>query len=683
MSRKPTYEKLLQNNSDLERQNNELKKFKAGFQYASDGMALLNLKGKFLEVNEKFCDTVGYTRKKLLQLKDTDFRPPETQAEFEKKLNFLKKREALSWESIYFHKNGNVLSLELQASMVQILGDGPVIQVVARDITRRKQREDLLCRYEHIFSLTEDLIAFIDKNYIYKLINENYSKAHNKKWDKIVGYSVAELFGDKIFQQTIKPQFDRCLSGETVHYQTWVEFSPSERRYRDATYYPYRLSDGSLDGVVAIIRDLTDTKLAEEKEQLERERLTHVLQAIPDGVYIVDQQHNIEYVNPVIEKTFGPVKRKKCFQYLHNRTKPCVDCTSKKVFAGESLQRNWHSINNKKHYEVFDSPLKSIHGHIEKVTFFHDVTEQRKVAKVLQKNRIDLQENNKRLTALINASPDIICFKDGKGRWLLANETMLRLFQLTGVDYKGKSNAKLAQYNEFYHDTLLTCMETDETAWENGVLSYGKEIIPTPEGEDKIFDIVKVPLFLADGTRQGLVVQGHDITEHLKIEKNLRQEVVARQQAAEVVKEKSKETEEANIALRVLLNQQKNVAEEVQQRVLVQLEKAVFPYINLLRQYLLDKNGQEYLNILTSNLHEVGTSFIKKLSNPDLGLTKREILVADLVRQGKNTKEIAKLLKLKPPSVETYRNKIRKKLRITNNKITLHQYLNVTFTSKK
>jgi DNA-binding CsgD family transcriptional regulator len=111
------------------------------------------------------------------------------------------------------------------------------------------------------------------------------------------------------------------------------------------------------------------------------------------------------------------------------------------------------------------------------------------------------------------------------------------------------------------------------------------------------------------------------------------------------------------------------------------LEQAVFPYINLLRQSLRADQEIEYLDILTSHLRSVGSSFIKKLSNPDLGLTKKEILIADLVRQGKSTKEIAQLLGLQGRSVEAYRNKIRKKLHLNNKKIGLCSYLSSTFTA--
>ncbi len=107
------------------------------------------------------------------------------------------------------------------------------------------------------------------------------------------------------------------------------------------------------------------------------------------------------------------------------------------------------------------------------------------------------------------------------------------------------------------------------------------------------------------------------------------------------------------------------MADEVQQCVLAQLEKAVLPYIDLLRQDTLNDKGLEYLNIITDHVHAVGAPFIKRLSSADLGLTKKEILVADMVRQGRKTKEIAELLNLKPSSVETYRNRIRKKCILT------------------
>ena len=798
MSVQFTYDELLQKCSALELSNKRLKKFEAFVENVDDGIAFLASNGQFLEVNAKLCSTLGYSRKELLRRQISELHPPELHGLFLKSLRLAKEQNAPSHEIITLQKNDHISFFEITISASQ-LHSKALIQLVIRDVTNSKQREVALDQYEQIFSLTRDLVSVIDKNYIYQMVNASYSRNHNKRNNEIVGRSVADLHGEEVFLQSLKPQIDRCLAGKIIHFQMWVESEGVGRRCRDVTYTPYRLSDGSIIGIVAVIHDSTDLKLAEEQRELERERLNNILDAVPDGVYIINQECTIEYVNPVMVKAFGPVKGQKCFEYLHNRTEPCIECAKERAFAGKSMYRTWHSTTTDNAYEIFDSPLKNKDGALAKVTFFRNVTAKILVNEALKENQLllegiinnssaviyvkdvygkyvlindqfskifnitndniigktdfylfpgeqarkfqqndqkvlkecstlqveetvkhddgnhiyvsikfplfnadglvyatagistdiseykklenELRENNARLTALINASPDIIHFKDAQGKWLLANEAGLQLFQLAGVEYHGKTDAELAPYSEFYREAFLTCMDTDEEAWKKGRLSREEEIIPTPEGGDKVFDIVKIPLFQNDGSRMGLVVQGHDITARLQIEKKICQEIAARQQAAEVLQEKAQELEEANITLRVLLNKQQDIAMDVQQNVLAQLQKTVLPYIALLRESTPGEKEKEYLAIITEHLQTVGSSFIKKLSNPDLGLTQKEILVADMVRQGKKTKEIAKLLNLQPPSVETYRNRIRKKMNLLKKNITLSQYLNATFTS--
>jgi len=300
---------------------------------------------------------------------------------------------------------------------------------------------------------------------------------------------------------------------------------------------------------------------------------------------------------------------------------------------------------------------------------------------VRQQLEAEGKKTKEQLTALINASPDCICLKDEEGKWIMANNQLLDLLQLTDVEYKGKINAELVQYSDSYREAFLNNEQAEKKAWQCGTLYRYEQTLTSSDGKVRILDVVIVPLFNADGSRKVIVVQGHDITKLRMTEKRLRQEIMARQQAAEVLKEKSKDMEEVNIALRVLVKQQKKAVEKNQQQILVQLEKAVLPYVDLLGQCMPAGNEKAYLDIIRRHLRCVGDAFIKKLDNPDLGLTKREILVADLIRQGKSTKEIATLLLLQPRTVESYRNQIRKKLRLTQKKIKLAQYLDSTFTS--
>ncbi|MDM8558929.1 diguanylate cyclase [Candidatus Parabeggiatoa sp. HSG14] len=130
------------------------------------------------------------------------------------------------------------------------------------------------------------------------------------------------------------------------------------------------------------------------------------------------------------------------------------------------------------------------------------------------------------LRTLINASPDIICFKDEQGRWLEANNTILKIFQLEGVDYRWKRDIELAQLTHpLYQNALFACEASDKIAWQKAAMSRDEEVIPTLGGDPRIFDVIKVPIFDTDGKRKGLVVLGRDITDHkLAEEKNIKSE---------------------------------------------------------------------------------------------------------------------------------------------------------------
>jgi two-component system, sporulation sensor kinase E len=141
--------------------------------------------------------------------------------------------------------------------------------------------------------------------------------------------------------------------------------------------------------------------------------------------------------------------------------------------------------------------------------------------KSAQKEKEMWKEREEQLRFLINTMPDFVYYKDGEGRWLEANTFAMDLFQLQGVDYKGKKDSELAAYTDFYREALLDCAETDEEALHASHPTRVEEFVPQADGTVLIFDAIKVPLFHEDGSRKGLVVIGRNITERKDAERRL------------------------------------------------------------------------------------------------------------------------------------------------------------------
>ncbi len=135
----------------------------------------------------------------------------------------------------------------------------------------------------------------------------------------------------------------------------------------------------------------------------------------------------------------------------------------------------------------------------------------------------ELEDSEQQIQTLLDAMPDFICFKDGDGHWLKVNNVCAKIFQLEGIDYRGKKDAELAELNNQLQGTFLTCAETDARAWENGTLTGAEETISHPDGSTRVYDVTKVPIFHPGGKRKGLIVLGHDITRRKETEKAVRE----------------------------------------------------------------------------------------------------------------------------------------------------------------
>ena len=105
------------------------------------------------------------------------------------------------------------------------------------------------------------------------------------------------------------------------------------------------------------------------------------------------------------------------------------------------------------------------------------------------------------------------------------------------------------------------------------------------------------------------------------------------------------------------------------------VKELVLPYLEKLKKTGLNQKQETFAGILESNIDDIISPFLRRMSSKYLGLTPAQIQVANLVRQGKRTKDIAKLLDLSPKTVEDHRKNVRKKLGLKNKKANLRTHL--------
>ena len=152
-------------------------------------------------------------------------------------------------------------------------------------------------------------------------------------------------------------------------------------------------------------------------------------------------------------------------------------------------------------------------------------------------------------------------------------------------------------------------------------------------------------------------------------------EVGERKRAERELEIKAKNLEEMNTALKVLLENRAAEKTELEDKILTNIHQLIRPYFEKIRKTKLNEEQRTMLEIMESNLEEVSSSFSHKLSSTYLNLTPTEIQVADLIKQGKNTKEIAELMRLSWKTIKGHRKNIRTKLKIKNQKTNLRSYL--------
>ena len=267
---------------------------------------------------------------------------------------------------------------------------------------------------------------------------------------------------------------------------------------------------------------------------------------------------------------------------------------------------------------------------------------------------------------LLDSIPIPIFFKDVRGVYLGCNRAFGNFLGRKTEDIVGKTVRDIAPGDlaEIYERADRELFKT------GGVQTYeGSMMHADGTRHDVIFYKATLAIFLnQDGSVGGLIGSLFDITDRKRAEETL----IQREEELSI---KTRNLEEVNTALKVLLKQREEDRNAMEESVLVNVKTSILPYLEKVKEGPLTHRQRACLEILEAQIKMIISPFLHRISQACFDLTPQEIRVADCVKNGNTTKEIADILGISIKTVDYHRDNIRKKLDIKNRHTNLRSFL--------
>ena len=279
-------------------------RFKATFENAAVGIARVAPDGHFLEVNQRLCDIVSYTREELLTKTFGDItHPDDLGADWEQARQLLAGNiDTHSMEKRYFRKDGSIVWIDLTRSLVRKSDGSPdYLIAVSEDISARKQAEGKLRASEEQFRILADTAPVL----IWISGTDKLCTFFNKPWLDFTGRTMEQELGNGWAEGVHPEDYDRCLGT----YVTCCEArEPLKMEYRlrryDGEYrwmvdngVPRFSPNGDFLGYIGSCIDITERKEIEQALRASELRFRTMISAIPSLTYEGDSVGNCTFAS--------------------------------------------------------------------------------------------------------------------------------------------------------------------------------------------------------------------------------------------------------------------------------------------------------------------------------------------------------------------------------------------------
>lgn len=253
-------------------------RFRSSFEWAAIGMAMLDFKGQFLQVNKALSDILGYSEEELLGFSfDAITHPQDTMQHTHLVRDVLKgRRHNYQLEKRYIHKEGHVVWVHLSVSAVRN-DKGRVIYFISQiqDISERKRNEATLIEREHFLRTLSEclpgLVSYWSTDLRCHFANRNHEKWSSIPADKMRGQHMRKVLGEELFIHDHHYVLG-VLKGEKQRFERRKPL-PSGGYADMLVHLIPDVLYGKVEGFFSISTNITDFKA----QQRELERINHVL----------------------------------------------------------------------------------------------------------------------------------------------------------------------------------------------------------------------------------------------------------------------------------------------------------------------------------------------------------------------------------------------------------------------
>ena len=408
--------------------------------------------------------------------------------------------------------------------------------------------------------------------------------------------------------------------------------------------------------------EIEERRKAEEELRRSEEKYRNLIGRANDGIIIL-QDARVKYVNQRLADLLGYTREEMTgtpdIRYVHPELVSESIERNKRRMAQETVGDLHENILRHKGGADIEVEVNAVtipfEGKISNLVFVRDITARKRAEQALKESEL------KYASLVEQATDGIYILQDGVFKF--ANKAISELLGYSVDELLGRSFLEIvAPESKGMVAEIYRLRMSGEKEVPN---RYDAKVL---RKDGTIIEVeVSAGRFQYQGEPASLGFL-HDIT--------VRKEFEAAMKLKEMELEaKTGNLEEVNMAMTVLLKKREHDKLTLQEQVLSNVKKLVIPYIEKLKQNQF--NGTQITNIelLETSLNEIISPFTHRLSVRYVDLTPAEIKVADLVKQGKTTKEIATLQNLSYKTIERHRENIRRKIGIKNSKVNLQSHL--------